>query len=63
MPNIRRLMITGGFACWPVSHLKLPTTVFGVYADALSGALPNTHGMAPFADGGVGLKPYARPFM
>lgn len=60
--HIQRLMITGNFALLAgLAPAEVNQWYLEVYADAYQWAqLPNTHGMALFADGGVvGSKPYA----
>ncbi len=60
--HIQRLMITGNFALLAgLSPTAVNQWYLEVYADAYQWVeLPNTHGMALFADGGiVGSKPYA----
>jgi deoxyribodipyrimidine photolyase-related protein len=60
--HIQRLMITGNFALLAgISPAAVEGWYLSVYADAYDWVeLPNTHGMALFADGGVlGSKPYA----
>ncbi|MBR9974694.1 MAG: cryptochrome/photolyase family protein [Bacteroidetes bacterium] len=60
--HIQRLMITGNFALLTgVAPPQLEEWYLVVYADALEWVeLPNTHGMALHADGGLlGSKPYA----
>ncbi len=60
--HIQRLMITGNFALLAaVSPAQLEEWYLIVYADAFEWVeLPNTHGMALYADGGLlGSKPYA----
>lgn len=60
--HIQRLMITGNFALLTgISPQALHEWYLAVYADAYEWVeLPNTLGMASFADGGVvGTKPYA----
>jgi len=60
--HIQRLMVTGNFAMLLGVHPDpINAWYMAVYADAYEWAeLPNTHGMATFADGGiVGSKPYA----
>ena len=60
--HIQRLMITGQFAMLLGVHPdEINDWYMVVYADAYEWVeLPNTHGMAIFADGGVmGSKPYA----
>jgi len=60
--HIQRLMITGNFALLAgLSPEAVNRWYLEVYADAYQWVeLPNTHGMALFADGGiVGSKPYA----
>jgi deoxyribodipyrimidine photolyase-related protein len=60
--HIQRLMITGNFALLAgVAPAEVNAWYLTVYADAFEWAeLPNTHGMALYADGGVmGSKPYA----
>ena len=60
--HIQRLMITGNFALLTgVAPLQVEEWYLSVYADAFEWVeLPNTHGMALHADGGLlGSKPYA----
>ncbi|MEM9234519.1 MAG: cryptochrome/photolyase family protein, partial [Pseudomonadota bacterium] len=60
--HIQRLMVTGNFALLSgISPAEINEWYLIVYADAYEWVeLPNTHGMAIFADGGVvGSKPYA----
>ncbi len=60
--HIQRLMITGNFALLGgFSPAEVEEWYLAVYADAFDWVeLPNTHGMALFADGGImASKPYA----
>lgn len=60
--HIQRLMITGNFALLAgITPAEVEEWYLAVYADAFDWVeLPNTHGMALFADGGViASKPYA----
>jgi deoxyribodipyrimidine photolyase-related protein len=60
--HVQRLMVTGNFALLAgVSPDEINEWYLIVYADAYEWVqLPNTHGMAIFADGGIlGTKPYA----
>ena len=60
--HIQRLMVTGNFAMLLGVHpVEINEWYMVVYADAYEWVeLPNTHGVATFADGGVaGSKPYA----
>ena len=60
--HIQRLMITGNFALLAGIHpAEIAEWYLAVYADAIEWVeLPNTHGMAMFADGGLlASKPYA----
>jgi deoxyribodipyrimidine photolyase-related protein len=60
--HIQRLMITGNFALVAgVAPAQVEEWYLVVYADAFEWVeLPNTHGMALYADGGLlGSKPYA----
>ncbi|MEM7695884.1 MAG: cryptochrome/photolyase family protein [Pseudomonadota bacterium] len=60
--HIQRLMVTGNFAMlYGVAPAEIEEWYLIVYADAYEWVeLPNVHGMATFADGGVfASKPYA----
>jgi deoxyribodipyrimidine photolyase-related protein len=60
--HIQRLMVTGNFALLAgIAPAAIEEWYLAVYADAFEWVeLPNTHGMAVFADGGVlASKPYA----
>jgi deoxyribodipyrimidine photolyase-related protein len=60
--HIQRLMVTGNFALLTgVAPAQVEEWYLIVYADAFEWVeLPNTHGMALYADGGLlGSKPYA----
>ncbi|ONG55502.1 cryptochrome/photolyase family protein [Pseudoroseomonas deserti] len=60
--HIQRLMVTGNFALLAgIAPEAINEWYLAVYADAYEWVqLPNTHGMAVFADGGMlGSKPYA----
>jgi deoxyribodipyrimidine photolyase-related protein len=60
--HIQRLMVTGNLAMLlGVAPAEINDWYMVVYADAYEWVeLPNTHGMATFADGGIiGSKPYA----
>ena len=60
--HIQRLMVTGNFAMLAgVAPKAINDWYLAVYADAFEWVeLPNTHGMATFADGGImASKPYA----
>jgi deoxyribodipyrimidine photolyase-related protein len=60
--HIQRLMVTGNFALLAgIAPAEIEAWYLAVYADAFEWAeLPNVHGMAIFADGGLlASKPYA----
>jgi deoxyribodipyrimidine photolyase-related protein len=60
--HIQRLMVTGNFALLAgIAPKEIEEWYLAVYADAFEWVeLPNTHGMAIFADGGLlASKPYA----
>ncbi len=60
--HIQRLMVTGNFALLAgIRPAEIEAWYLAVYADAFDWVeLPNTHGMAVFADGGLlASKPYA----
>lgn len=60
--HIQRLMVTGNFALLAgIRPAQIEAWYLSVYADAFEWVeLPNTHGMAMYADGGLlASKPYA----